>query len=737
MRKYFMLSFILLICNLLQAQQEISLPTAKFRKGDNMEWKNPGFDDRSWSDINTKYAWEGQGYGEYDGFAWYRIHFRLPSEMRKSIYLADNLLFYLAKIDDAGEVFLNDTLIGKSGSFPSDEKGYISNYTQEQRYKVSMDAPYVRWDQENVLAVRVYDGNGLGGLFENHPCISVVDPVELSIIPVNTDYYPGECILRIKNDTQKKQNGKLQIKIVRTEDDFVVSDRTETIGLKASGEFTKTLNYTPDNRVRISLTYQDPTGKIRQTEMVPSYILTPQAFSKPQINGARIFGVRPGSPFLFKIAASGKKPMKYEVKDLPEGLSVESQTGIITGVLKKKGIYKMTFVASNNEGSAEREFTVNVGDQLALTPPMGWNSWNCWGPSITETKVRHSAQAMIDKGLIDYGWSYINVDDAWQANSRTADGILKGNHLFPDMKNLGDWLHSQGLKFGIYSSPGPKTCTAMLGSYEHEAIDAQTYADWGIDYLKYDWCYYREIFAEKKDESISAYMIPFMVMDRHLKEQKRDIIYNLCQYGMADVWQWGVAAGGNCWRTTGDIVDTWESLCDIGFVRQEKLYPYAKPGHWNDPDMLIVGKVGWGDNLQPTRLTPDEQYTHISLWSLMAAPLLIGCDISQMDAFTLNLLTNSEVLDINQDPLGKQAQKIKENGKIQIWAKKMEDGSTAVGFFNLGTSDEAYLVNWSDLGIQNVQKIRDLWRQKDVAINEKQAIRIPAHGVCLWRINKQ
>jgi hypothetical protein len=364
---------------------------------------------------------------------------------------------------------------------------------------------------------------------------------------------------------------------------------------------------------------------------------------------------------------------------------------------------------------------------------MGWNSWNCWGPSVTDAKVRSSAQALIDKGLIDYGWTYINVDDFWESEARDTDGVIGSNKNFPGMKALGDWLHANGLKYGVYSSPGTRTCGGCLGSYTYEGKDAKSYAEWGVDYLKYDWCSYGAVYEKEGDKSLYAYMKPYITMQKQLKAQNRDIVYSLCQYGMRDVWEWGPAVEGNCWRTTGDITDTWESLSNIGFS-QAPLYPYARPGHWNDPDMLIVGMVGWGDNLHPTGLTCDEQYTHISLWCLLASPLLIGCDISQLDDFTLNLLTNNEVLDVNQDPLGKQAQRVKEDGDIQIWVKEMSDGSKAVGIFNLGAEDTIYNADLSKLGFSS-SKVRDLWRQKDSSISGNTlTLSVPSHGVALLKI---
>jgi len=283
---------------------------------------------------------------------------------------------------------------------------------------------------------------------------------------------------------------------------------------------------------------------------------------------------------------------------------------------------------------------VKSGDLIALTPPLGWNSWNAWGLSVDDEKVRAAADAFVDNGLADHGWTFINIDDGWEAPERLPDGSITGNEKFPDFKNLSDYVHSKGLKLGIYSGPGPMTCGGYLASYQHEYQDAATWAKWGIDYIKYDWCSYRNI---AKDNSLEELQKPYILMRKALDAVNRDIVYSLCQYGMGDVWKWGADVGGNLWRTTGDIRDTWASMSGIGF-RQDKMSPFASPGHWNNPDMLVVGWVGWGPNLHPTRLTPDEQYTHISLWALLSAPLLIGCDLTRLDDFTLNLLTNDEVL---------------------------------------------------------------------------------------------
>ncbi|HVU26729.1 MAG TPA: NPCBM/NEW2 domain-containing protein [Verrucomicrobiae bacterium] len=488
---------------------------------------------------------------------------------------------------------------------------------------------------------------------------------------------------------------------------------------------------------------------------VAPYILTPPAPATPRINGANVFGVRPGSPFLFTIAATGDRPMTFSAKHLPRGLKLDSQTGRITGVLKTRGEYVVTLRAKNSLGAAEKKFRIVVGDQIALTPPMGWNSWNCFAGAVSEEKVKSAADAMVKSGLINHGWTYINVDDYWQNHRDSQDPTLRGpfrdaqgnvvpNSRFPDMRGLADYIHALGLKAGLYSSPGPWTCGGCTGSWQHEQQDAAQYAAWGFDYLKYDWCSYGDIAANDtnvphwtsdKDPDVGA-IYPYQVMGKFLREQKRDIVFSLCQYGMADVWKWGGSVNGNSWRTTGDITDTWKSMSGIGF-NQDAAAPYAKPGNWNDPDMLIVGQVGWG-NLHPTRLSPDEQYTHISLWCLLSAPLLIGCDLTQLDPFTLNLLENDEVLAIDQDALGKEATCAIHDGDLRVYEKELADGGRAIGFFNLGREPlKLDFKQFAQLGFSGKQHIRDLWRQQDLPDVETASgdiqLTVPAHGVELYK----
>ncbi len=481
--------------------------------------------------------------------------------------------------------------------------------------------------------------------------------------------------------------------------------------------------------------------------MAAPYILTPAEPDAPRINSAKVFGVRPGNPFLYTIAATGARPMQFGADGLPDGLKLDSATGQITGKLTDAGEHAVTLHAKNANGGATRDLKIVCGKTIALTPPMGWNSWNCWAGSVSDAKVRAAADAMVSSGLINHGWTYINIDDYWeykpaakddptlQGDARDANGFINPNKRFPDMKALTDYVHSKGLKIGLYSSPGPLTCGGCIASYEHEDQDAQRWAEWGFDYVKYDWCSYGRITG--KSPTLDQMKKPYQVLRASLDKQPRDIVFSFCQYGMGNVWEWGESIGGNSWRTTGDITDTWGSLASIGF-HQTGHEVYAGPGHWNDPDMLIVGHVGWGANLHPTRLSPDEQYTHISLWCLLSSPLLIGCDMTKLDDFTKSLLSNDEVLAINQDPLGRPASQISINGDGQVWARDLEDGSKAVGLFNLSDDPMDVTVNWSDLKISGKQTVRDLWRQKDVGdFDDKYSATVPTHGVVLLKLHKK
>lgn len=508
------------------------------------------------------------------------------------------------------------------------------------------------------------------------------------------------------------------------------------------------IHYDHADWVNLRITYHDSVPEVIQPYRSRPNILTPNPPKEPRINGPAVFGANAGNRFLYKIPATGVRPMTFDAKGLPEGLQVFTETGLIRGRTPEDGTYEITLVAENEHGKDEKQFSIIVGQGLALTPPMGWNSWNVWGLSVDQTKVKIAGRAMEATGLANFGWMYVNIDDGWEAAERTETGFLMPNDKFPGIQQLANDLHNMGLRLGIYSSPGPTTCGGYLGSYEHERTDAITWGAWGVDYVKYDWCSYEKI---AEDNSLPELKKPYIYFREQLNEVKRDIVYSICQYGRGEVWKWGEEVGGNLWRTTGDITDTWSSMSGIGFGQNE-LAPYAGPGHWNDPDMLVVGKLGWGPETRDTRLTPDEQYTHISLWCLLSAPLLLGCDLAQLDAFTLSLLTNHEVLAVNQDPLGMQATKVYDGVRYQIWAKDMADGSKAVGIFNIGKESPEEAFNWTgdeqmlritvganQIGLEEgaEYRIRDLWRQKEIGTFTKVfGFEVPLHGVRLLKISK-
>jgi alpha-galactosidase len=731
---------ILLLLSVCSSYGQLKMNEARFRTGDNPEWSKPGFDDNSWQKLLLTDNWDVQGFKDYNGYAWYRIHITIPLSLKDQSFWPDSIRIGLAKIDDADEVYLNGSLIGKTGSFPGQPKGYVTAWDHEREYRVGTNNPVIRWDQDNVIAIKVYDGGGPGGIFGGEPSIIMLDLIDGIKLDIRTPQVNAGNKLSypivVTNIFNRPIAGTLKIQVTESETGKTIYSQNKTATIARDKNLVADIGLPLNKRLEVIADFEEKkSGKIVSLKKITPYILTPGAASIPRINGAKTFGVRPGSPFLFKIPATGNRPMQFSVENLPAGLKLNTVNGLITGTLTKPGEYKMIVAVKNDVGEAKREFTVVCGNLLALTPPMGWNSWNCWGLTVSDEKVRSSAQALIDKGLADHGWTYINIDDGWEAAKRNPKGEILANEKFPNMKSLGQWLHDNGLKFGIYSSPGPTTCGGYLGSYKYEKLDAATYASWGIDYLKYDWCSYGDL-KEGKDTSLAAFQRPYKTMQNFIRAQKQDIVYSLCQYGMKNVWQWGSLVDGNCWRTTGDITDTWKSLRDIGFS-QTKQHPFAKPGRWNDPDMLIVGELGWGEKLHPTRLTPDEQYTHISLWCLLSSPLLIGCDISKMDDFTLNLLTNDEVIELDQDPLGKQALQLLKEVNYEVWVKELEDGSKAVGIFNLGDSYKTISFKWSDIGLRGNTMIRDLWRQKDLGFTYDECIsKVPPHGVTLLKVKE-
>ena len=740
--QYFFLISILLVAVqpvcLAQNKNNIPLLQARFITGDNDAYKLMDYDDTQWEQQKLGDVWQSQGHENYHGYAWYRIHVTLPSSLKNDASWKDSLRIFLAHVNDVDETFLNGTRIGHIGSFPDEPGGYISKWPAVREYHIPLISNTIKWDADNVIAIKVFDGGGSGGIFMGQPYIDALEKVNgISIAMDNQKiiYQQKNAIVTVDivNKYNSTTNGSLQYMIVDEVNNKSIE--TKELPFSITPFQKKSLQLTmPDHEgITVTINFKESLSALTTaiSKSLP-YLLTPAPGGFPAIHNAAVTGLGAGHPLIYKIAATGKAPLAYSIKDLPQGLQLDAAKGIITGTISGEGDYNFQLIVKNSKGSAKKGITLRVGKLLALTPPMGWNSWNCWGTSVSSEKVVQSANALLSKGLADHGWSYINIDDGWEAKQRSANGAIQANEKFPDMKKLGDHLHSNGLRFGIYSSPGTHTCGGFLGSYAHELSDAATYSSWGIDYLKYDLCSYLD--SMKNNVSLTDHQAPYKVMEDALSRQHRDIIYSLCQYGIKDVWKWGDAVNGNSWRTTEDIEDTWQSLRAIGFA-QDTLYKYAKPGRWNDPDMLTVGMVGWGENLHPTRLTADEQYTQISLWCMLSAPLLLGCDLKSLDNFTLNLLTNDEVIAVDQDILGKQAMKMMDKDSLQVWVKQMADGSKVLALFNISDVYKNRQLSFSDIGLTDSYIVRDVWRQQMLPGYRKAIAKtIPPHGVFLIQI---
>ena len=499
-----------------------------------------------------------------------------------------------------------------------------------------------------------------------------------------------------------------------------------------------------------------PTHQPNTSEKI---VLTPPPSRVPRINSPKVFGATPGNPILYTIAATGQRPLKFAATDLPPGLSLDANSGLIIGKVAERGIYHAKLSATNEAGAATQPLTITIGDTIALTPPMGWNGWNGWAHEIDRAKVIASADAMVATGLSNHGWSYMNIDDTWQGVRGGPLEALQPNDKFPEFAQMVRYIHSLGLKAGLYSTPyiqsyagyvgassksphGGETREGMqkraefrgIGPYRFETNDARQMAEWGIDFLKYDW----RIDLESAERMSAA-----------LKQSGRDIVLSLSNNAPFErVGDWARLA--NMYRTGPDIRDSWTSLFLTTFSL-DKWAPSTGPGHWADPDMMILGNVKTGPQIHPTRLTPDEQYSHMSIFCLLSAPLLIGCPIEQLDAFTLSLLSNDEMIAINQDPLGKPARLVADTHGVQVWLKPMEDGSYAVGLFNtddFGKTPQSYFrwndeapktfeFRFADAGLAGNWTVRNVWTQKDLGRFEGSiTTSIRHHGVVVLRLSR-
>jgi alpha-galactosidase len=383
---------------------------------------------------------------------------------------------------------------------------------------------------------------------------------------------------------------------------------------------------------------------------------------------------------------------------------------------------------------------------LARTPPMGWNSWNKFAGAVTDKDVRDTADIIASNGMKAAGYTYINIDDTWEAG-RDAHGNIQSNSKFPNMRALADYVHGKGLKIGIYSSPGPFTCAGYEASFNHEEQDAKQYAAWGFDYLKYDWCSASTVYTGDPAGISMTQQAAYAKMGEALLHSGRKIVFSLCQYGQNNVGSWGAKVGGNLWRTTGDIRDQWQSMVSNGFEQQVGREKFAAPGHWNDPDMLEIGNG---------HMTDEEYRTHMSLWCLLASPLLAGNDLRTMTPGILEILTNKEAIAVDQDKAGKQAVRVyppvpqAENdtvsvregrsttgGDLQVYARPLADGGHAVGLFNLSAATAKVTAKWSDVGIHGSHKVRDLWKHADLgAFKDEFSADVPSHGVVMIKIAK-
>jgi alpha-galactosidase len=369
---------------------------------------------------------------------------------------------------------------------------------------------------------------------------------------------------------------------------------------------------------------------------------------------------------------------------------------------------------------------------VAQTPPMGWNSWNFFAERVTDKDIRAAADNLVATGMKDAGYIFVNIDDTWQGE-RDANGVLHTNARFPDMKALADYVHSKGLKIGIYAGPGTKTCGGYAGSLGHEEQDAKMYADWGIDYLKYDLCSFIPDVMEKQAPNDKAAQMRLMIaaydkMGKALKATGRPIVFSLCQYGWDAVWEWAPALGGNLWRTTGDIDPSWDRMYDL-VSQQEGLEKYAGPGHWNDPDMLEVGNG---------KLTMAENRTHFSYWAILAAPLLAGNDLPNMKPEIKAILTNRDVIAIDQDRLGKQGERVYSDGEVEVWTRHLSKGALAIAVVNVGSdrvSTHPFHLSLARLGLYGPQEGKDLWSGKPITLTDGQPLELASHDVLLVRID--
>ena len=500
-------------------------------------------------------------------------------------------------------------------------------------------------------------------------------------------------------------------------------------------------------------------------------ILTPAAQKSPRINGAKVYGARPGKKFIYRIPCQGQRPIDFSIKGLPDGLILDSNKGIISGTVpSEKGEYNMVLSSTNTYGKATRPLKLVVGDKMCLTPPTGWNSWGGQMIFISDEIVRKAADIFIEQGLADVGFQYIGIDDCWMKLSpelydnrrekvvrmfegfsydgvigeiRDSIGNIIPNERFPDMKAMTDYVHGYGLKAGIYSSPGVTTCQDFAGSFGHQEQDARQYAQWGFDLLKYDLCSggrdLRAIRKENPEYSQSEYWKP---MTEYLRSQERDILFNLCQYGGEEPWIWAPDLGIQSWRIGGDLNHNVNNYFKVAMRIAIDLREYSGPGHWNDPDFMYIHKLrDVNKKVKPSKeigLSTNQRYQYVSLWSIICAPFFFSCDILEMDDFTIGLLTNADILNINQDELAHVAEVIRDDENETVMVKNLADGSKVLAIFNRDPQNESLIkVTWSELSEKGRLKVYDVWRQKELgSCRDEMLVKLSPDGVGLFIVNK-
>lgn len=721
---YFCLLFIAVSCT---NPEQITIDltkSLKFSTGDELTWSKPQYDDSSWKTIDPSKNWEEQSYKNYDGYAWYRVTFFLTDHMKQRSYLKDSIQVYLGNIYNADQLFINGILIGQNGKYipmsklkePSDFVHDTLQFNKIRKYIIPVNDKRLLWNEKNVLAIRVYNHSGDGGIIGNDLKIEMRDIKDYLFFNINKNTYSFNTRehlftnINLTNYSNKESfEGKLTVRIKNIEAGDYIFEKTIITKIEANSN--KKIDY--DCRINSSqrhsaeYTFMEKNSHlfIYGTEELP-YILTPRASEIPKIHSPEIIGVKFGSPVEYTISASGEKPIKYYAKNLPYGFTIDSLTGHLTGKLWEYGEYKINLVAKNTYGEGLQTLRIKVGNTISLTPPMGWSSEKIWRNKVDSLKIIEAAVALKKTGLADYSWSYILIDDGWQALARTKENELTGNEKFGNMKTLIDSIHKLGLKAGIYSTPDDTTFNGNLGSKYNFYYDVWTWNKWGVDLLKYERCLDNE---ELKTVNINNHKRSFVSMFNALNQVKRNITYGIYGRNLDDVWNWGKETGANYWQIPSFDSCNYTSIVDPGFNMFDKI-EQTNPGKWSYPGLIVAGSEYYKED----KPNVNELYSQISLWSILSAPLFISVDLERLDQFALSLLTNHEVLAINQDPAGKPAQRVLVDEKIEVWKKQLENGTVAIGLFNRGKTDTTYTLNFAKINFEGEFIIRDLWRQKNI-----------------------